>query len=85
MTVNPGFAGQKLVPQTLDKIKDAEPCLTVSVLTIYRYRQTATAAENIPKMLKAGADNFVVGSSSLFDPAYTIKTAAEKLRGLEIN
>ncbi|MGI6743924.1 MAG: ribulose-phosphate 3-epimerase [Eubacteriales bacterium] len=86
MTVNPGFAGQKLVPQTLDKIKRCRAMLdSLSFNDISIQADGNCSFENIPKMLKAGADNFVVGSSSLFDPAYTIKTAAEKLRGLEIN
>jgi ribulose-phosphate 3-epimerase len=86
MTVNPGFAGQKLVPQTLDKIKRCRAMLDSLGFTDISIQADGNCSfENIPKMCSAGADNFVVGSSSLFNPAYTIKTAAKKLRGLEIN
>jgi len=62
MTVNPGFAGQKLVPQTLDKIRRAKelyPHLEIEVDGNVSY-------ENAVKMRQAGADIFVGGTSSLF-------------------
>ncbi len=86
MTVNPGFSGQKLVPQTLLKIERCRAMLdSLGFADISIQTDGNCSFENIPKMLKAGADNFVVGSSSLFDPAYTIKTAAEKLRALDLS
>lgn len=40
--------------------------------------------ENIPKMYEAGADIFVVGTSSLFDKNETMASASEKIfRNLE--
>ncbi|MBR4868424.1 MAG: ribulose-phosphate 3-epimerase, partial [Clostridia bacterium] len=40
--------------------------------------------ENIPKMYEAGADVFVVGTSSVFHKDYTYETAVEKvLKSLE--
>jgi pentose-5-phosphate-3-epimerase len=37
--------------------------------------------ENVPKMYAAGADNFVVGTSSVFKKGFTIKEAAARLLG----
>ena len=38
--------------------------------------------ENVPKMYNAGADIFVVGTSSVFKSDMTIKEGTEKLLGL---
>jgi ribulose-phosphate 3-epimerase len=62
MTVNPGYAGQKLVPQTIDKIKRAKityPDIEIEV-------DGNVSFENAKLMSRAGADIFVAGSSSLF-------------------
>lgn len=67
MTVNPGFAGQKLIPQTLDKIarlkewldKKSYPNIEIEV-------DGNTSQENAKKMRAAGADIFVAGTAGLF-------------------
>ena len=67
MTVNPGFAGQKLIPATLDKIADCRRYLdergyghgTIEV-------DGNVSFENAEKMRAAGADLFVAGTSSVF-------------------
>ena len=38
--------------------------------------------ENIPKMYEAGADVFVVGTSSVFHKDYTFETATQKVLDL---
>ncbi len=64
MTVNPGFAGQKMVPATLDKIRR-----TRQMLNERGYRDLPievdgnVSPENAVKMQEAGADMFVIGSS----------------------
>ena len=69
MTVNPGYAGQKLVPQTLDKIRRLR-----TLLNERGYEKTEievdgnVTLENAVKMRKAGADLFVAGTSLLFRP-----------------
>jgi len=83
MTVNPGFAGQKLVPQTLDKVTAAR-----RMLDDHGYSSTPIEVdgncsfENIPKMEKAGATIFVVGSSSVFDPSLGVAKGVAKVRAL---
>ena len=67
MTVNPGFAGQKLVPQTLDKISRLRKMLDdMGRQDVVIEVDGNVSFENGIKMRKAGADIFVCGTSSLF-------------------
>lgn len=67
MTVNPGFAGQKLVPQTLNKISRLRRMLDEAGKTDVRIEVDGNVSfENGVKMRKAGADIFVCGTSSIF-------------------
>jgi ribulose-phosphate 3-epimerase len=81
MTVNPGFAGQKLIPQTIQKISDTRKYLDDKGYSNIMIEVDGNCSfENVPKMSKAGAEIFVVGSSSLFSMGHTISGAVEKLR-----
>ncbi|HNW87594.1 MAG TPA: ribulose-phosphate 3-epimerase [Candidatus Limiplasma sp.] len=83
MTVNPGFAGQKLVPQTLAKITEARNLLDSRGYSDIPIEVDGNCSfENIPKMEQAGASIFVVGSSSVFDPALGIERGIAKVREL---
>jgi len=66
MTVNPGFAGQKLVPATLQKISDCQAFLNERSVNLPIEVDGNVSFENIPKMVAAGADILVGGSSSVF-------------------
>ncbi len=85
MTVNPGYAGQKLIPQTLKKIADTRQYLDKN-----GYRHISIEVDgncsfkNIPKMAHAGANIFVAGTSSLFHKDYTITESAALLRSKTI-
>ena len=67
MTVNPGFAGQKLIPQTLRKIADCRKYLDERG---YRHVEIEVDGNvsfvNAEKMYAAGANIYVAGSSSVF-------------------
>jgi ribulose-phosphate 3-epimerase len=81
MTVNPGFAGQKLIEQTLDKIKKTREMLDNNGFeNIILQVDGNCSFENIPKMYKMGADCFVTGSSSVFDRNYTIADSVKRLK-----
>ena len=68
MTVNPGFAGQKLCPGALDKIKRMRNMLTERGFgDIFIEVDGNCSFENIPKMYSAGADIFVAGTSSIYN------------------
>ncbi|MDE0318134.1 MAG: ribulose-phosphate 3-epimerase [Candidatus Poribacteria bacterium] len=66
MTVNPGFAGQKLVPSTLQKISDCRSFLNERGAHLPIEVDGNVSFENIPKMVAAGADILVGGTSSVF-------------------
>ena len=83
MTVNPGFAGQKLVPQTLEKVTAARRMLDECGYENIPIEVDGNCSfENIPRMEAAGASIFVVGSSSVFDPALGIAQGVRKVRNL---
>ena len=83
MTVNPGFAGQKLVNGALDKIKRARKMLDDAGRSEVILEVDGNCSfENIPKMYNAGADTFVVGTSSVFHKDYTFETATQKVLDL---
>ncbi len=68
MSVNPGFAGQKLIPQMIDKIRDTRRFLDELGYGHLEIEVDGNVSwENISKMAEAGADIFVAGTSSLFD------------------
>jgi len=81
MTVNPGFAGQKLIPQTLSKITQARKFLDERGFSNVMLQVDGNCSfENIPKMRAAGADCFVAGSSSVFSKDMPMAEAIAKLK-----
>jgi ribulose-phosphate 3-epimerase len=66
MTVNPGFAGQKLTGSGMAKIADCRQWLKQEGLNIPLEVDGNVSFENIPDMIAAGADILVAGTSSLF-------------------
>lgn len=81
MTVNPGFAGQKLVPQTLEKITACRKFLDQRGYENVEIEVDGNVSfENARKMSDAGADIFVAGSSSMFAKDVCLSEGIEKLR-----
>ena len=67
MTVNPGYAGQKLIPQGLKKIADLKKYLKDHGKEDVEIEVDGNVSfENAKLMSKAGANIFVSGSSSVF-------------------
>lgn len=81
MTVNPGFAGQKIIPQTVDKMRRTRRMLDdAGQPQIMIVVDGNSSFDNIPVLYKAGAEVFIVGSSSLFAPGIGIGQAAKRIR-----
>jgi len=81
MTVNPGYAGQPLVRQTLDKIKRLKILLAEKGFNNIKIEVDGNVNfENAKIMRDAGADIFVAGSSSIFHKDMTPEDAISKLR-----
>ncbi len=80
MTVNPGFAGQKMTPNALDKIRRVkEKCVELG-LNIDIEVDGNTTTENACKMVEAGANTLVVGTSSVLANLETFKEDLAKYR-----
>ncbi len=81
MTVNPGFAGQKLIPATLDKITRIRKLLNEKGYSEVLIEADGNVSfENAVKMHAAGADIYVAGTSSIFSKAGTLEENLEKFR-----
>lgn len=81
MTVNPGFAGQKLVPQTLDKIRRVRKMLDEAGKTDAEIEVDGNVSfENAEKMSAAGANIFVAGTSSVFKKELSLEEGIKMLR-----
>lgn len=66
MTVNPGYAGQKLLPFCLNKIRHCRDWLTKEGLTTDIEVDGNVSWAHLPAMVAAGANILVAGTSSLF-------------------
>ena len=80
MTVNPGFAGQKLVPATLQKIADCRVYLDRRGGEAIIEVDGNVSFDNVPKMVVAGADMLVAGTSSLYHEGASLDANMKKLR-----
>lgn len=81
MTVNPGFAGQKLVSQTLAKIARLRKLLDSCGYSDIKIEVDGNVSfENAEKMRRAGADIFVGGTSSIFHKGGTVEENIRHLR-----
>jgi ribulose-phosphate 3-epimerase len=67
MSVNPGFGGQKFIPSTLQKLREARARIDAYTKAtgreIYLEVDGGVNAQNIAEIAKAGADTFVAGNA----------------------
>ncbi len=81
MTVNPGFAGQKLVESTLKKIRKLRAYLDAEGYEDLEIEVDGNVSfENAKRMRASGADIFVAGSSSVFAKGASLRENTVKLR-----
>jgi ribulose-phosphate 3-epimerase len=78
MSVNPGFGGQKFIPGTLDKLREARKRIEASNYNIRLEIDGGVKTENIRKIAEAGADTFVAGSAIFNTDDY--KTTIDAMR-----
>ena len=74
MSVNPGFGGQKFIYQTLSKVKQLRKMMIERNVRAHIEIDGGVGLQNAEKLLQAGADVLVAGSSVFksADPAKTI-------------
>ncbi|MAZ87455.1 MAG: ribulose-phosphate 3-epimerase [Cellvibrionaceae bacterium] len=78
MSVNPGFGGQKFIPYTLDKLREARAAIDALDLPIRLEIDGGVTADNILEIAQAGADTFVAGSAIFGKDDYA--TAIQAMR-----
>jgi ribulose-phosphate 3-epimerase len=70
MSVNPGFGGQKFIPGTLNKLREARALIDASGRDIRLEIDGGVNVHNIREIAAAGADTFVAGSAIFNTPDY---------------
>jgi ribulose-phosphate 3-epimerase len=81
MSVNPGFGGQRFIPGTLDKLREARKRIDASNYSIRLEIDGGVKTDNIREIAEAGADTFVAGSAVFNTDDYkaTIDAMREEL------
>ncbi|QDU76387.1 Ribulose-phosphate 3-epimerase [Bremerella volcania] len=80
MTVNPGYAGQKMTPASLRKIADCHKLLSARGFDLPIQVDGNVSFENIPGMVAAGATNLVAGTSSIFHKSGSMLENKRRMR-----
>ena len=70
MSVNPGFGGQKFIPHTLNKLREARRIIDASGYDIRLQVDGGVKVDNVGDIARAGADTFVAGSAIFGQPDY---------------
>jgi ribulose-phosphate 3-epimerase len=79
MAVNPGYAGQPVIPYALDKIRELHTFLADRSLEKDIAVDGHVSWKLIPEMISAGAGILVAGTSSLFERGTPRKESLERL------
>lgn len=80
MTVNPGYGGQKMIPYTLDKVRELRGIIQRRGLSTDIEVDGGVKIDNVDQFLNAGA-NVIVSGSGIFkgDLAGNVETFLEKM------
>jgi ribulose-phosphate 3-epimerase len=80
MSVNPGFGGQKFIPEALNKLRAVRKRIDASVgnsgRQVWLEVDGGVNTENIAEIARAGADTFVAGSAIFGSKDYRATVAA---------
>ncbi|QBD81984.1 ribulose-phosphate 3-epimerase [Ktedonosporobacter rubrisoli] len=79
MTINPGFGGQELIPETLPKITRLREMLQLRGLNCDIEVDGGINEETAPKVVKAGA-NLLVAGSAVYNNKESVAAAINRLR-----
>lgn len=82
MSVNPGFGGQKFIPRSLEKLREARALIDARNPACVLEVDGGVGKENIADVVEAGARAIVMGSSifGTADPAKTIRELRALIR-----
>ena len=81
MTVDPGFGGQALIPETISKVATLRERIDASELDCELSVDGGISIETAPKAVAAGADVLVAGSA-IFRSPLGVSSAVAGLRGV---
>lgn len=70
MSVNPGFGGQRFIPEALNKLREARRRIDASGRDIMLQVDGGVKVDNIAEIARAGACTFVAGSAVFDSPDY---------------
>ncbi len=75
MSVNPGFGGQRFIPRSIEKLREARRLINARNPRCILEVDGGVGTENIRAVVDAGADAIVMGSSifGTTDPAATVR------------
>jgi ribulose-phosphate 3-epimerase len=76
MSVNPGFGGQKFIPNALVKLAEVRERIRASGREIRLEVDGGVKVDNIAEIAQAGADTFVAGSAIFGSADYAATIAA---------
>lgn len=79
MTINPGFGGQELIPETLPKISEARQLITQRGLRCDIEVDGGINEETIPLVVRAGA-NLLVAGSAVYNDKESVAQTMQRLR-----
>lgn len=79
MTINPGFGGQELLPETLPKISQVRQLVTQHNLHCDIEVDGGVHEATVPQVVKAGA-NLLVAGSAVFNEHESVAQSMERLR-----
>lgn len=79
MTINPGFGGQQLIPETLPKITRLRQMIDARNLHCDIEVDGGVHEATVPQVVQAGA-NLLVAGSAVYNDKESVEQAMEKLR-----
>lgn len=79
MTVDVGFAGQKFIPEMLDKIREAKRLKEENGYTYIIQVDGSCNEKTYKQLYEAGAESLIVGSSGLFNLDPDVNKAYDKM------
>jgi ribulose-phosphate 3-epimerase len=82
MSVNPGFGGQKFIPEALNKLADVRRRIQASGRSVRLEIDGGVKVDNIAQIARAGADTFVAGSAIFGEKDYGAVIGAMR-RGID--
>ncbi|OPX55480.1 ribulose-phosphate 3-epimerase [Oceanospirillum multiglobuliferum] len=85
MSVNPGFGGQKFIPATLEKLRQARKIIDNSGYDIRLEIDGGVGIQNIREIAEAGADTFVAGSAIFNTDDYKATIDAMRAELAQVN